>query len=552
MTDELWYKNAVIYSLDLETFMDGNGDGVGDFEGLSSRLEYLHSIGVDTIWLAPFQPSPNKDNGYDISDFYGVDPRHGSSGDFVAFMHRAKKLGMKVIIDLVVNHSSDQHPWFKNACTSKDARYRDWYVWRDKKPATWNEGMVFPGVQERTWTFEKNTRSYYFHRFYHHQPDMNVDNPEVRKEIERIMGYWLELGVSGFRVDAVPFILESPVTESNKKPKLHFEYLVEMRRFLQWRSGDAVLLGEANVLPKESQKYFGENGEGIHLMFNFFVNQYLFYALATSEVEPLIKALEQTRNAGMMTSQWAVFLRNHDELDLGRLKEHERQKVFEKFGPDKHMQLYDRGLRRRLAPMLGNRQQLELAYSLMFSLPGTPVMRYGDEIGMGENLDLPERDAVRTPMQWANETNGGFSRGKKLVHPMIDKGYYSYQHTNVEDQKRDPNSLLNWMSAMIRLRRQCPEIGLAEWDIIPLKHKHVLAMRYRGKNNMLLIFHNFSDSPAEIRLTAKQAGHERLTDLRNHIVSEVKGSEKHVISLDGYGYRWFEMGELSYSNANRQ
>lgn len=531
--------------------MDGNGDGVGDFEGLSSRLEYLHSIGVDTVWLAPFQPSPNKDNGYDISDFYGVDPRHGSSGDFVAFMHRAKKLGIKVIIDLVVNHSSDQHPWFKNACSAKDARYRDWYVWRDKKPATWNEGMVFPGVQERTWTFEPKTRSYYFHRFFHHQPDLNTDNPEVRKEIERIMGYWLELGVSGFRVDAVPFILESPVTESKKKPKLHFEYLEEMRRFLQWRSGDAVLLGEANVLPKESEKYFGENGQGIHLMFNFYANQYLFYALATGDVAPFIKALEQTRNTGM-TSQWAVFLRNHDELDLGRLKDHERQKVFEKFGPDKHMQLYDRGLRRRLAPMLGNRQQVELAYSLMFSLPGTPVMRYGDEIGMGENLDLPERDAVRTPMQWANETNGGFSRGKKLVHPMIDEGYYSYKHTNVEDQKRDPDSLLNWMVTMIRLRRQCPEIGIATWDIIPLKQEHVLAMRYRGKHNMLLIFHNFSESPVEIELTARQAGHERLTDLRNHIVSDVSAGGKHVISLDGYGYRWFEMGELSYSNANRQ
>lgn len=434
MIDELWYKNTVIYSLDLETFMDANGDGVGDFEGLCSRLDYLHALGVDTIWLAPFQPSPNRDNGYDICDFYGVDARHGSSGDFVSFMHRAKKLGIKVIIDLVVNHTSDEHPWFKDAAASKDSRYRNWYVWSDKRPSNWNEGMVFPGVQERTWTFEKKTGSYYFHRFFHFQPDLNIDNEKVRKEIQHIMGYWLQLGVSGFRVDAVPFILESPTT-GGKKAKMHFEYLEEMRRFLQWRSGDAVLLGEANVLPREYPNYFGAKGEGIHLMFNFYVNQYAFYTLATAQVGPLIKALEQTKNL-FFTSQWAHFLRNHDELDLSMLKKEERQKVFEKFGPEKQMQLYHRGLRRRLASMLGSRKQIELAYSLMFSLPGTPVIRYGDEIGMGEDLQLKERSAVRTPMQWANQKSAGFSRADKLVHPVIDKGYYSYQHINPKSSIR--------------------------------------------------------------------------------------------------------------------
>lgn len=550
MIEELWYKNAVIYSLDLETFMDANGDGIGDFEGLCSRLDHLHAMGVDTIWLAPFQPSPNKDNGYDISDFYGVDPRHGSGGDFVAFMHRANKLGIKVIIDLVVNHTSDQHPWFKDAASSKDAKYRDWYVWSDKRPSNWNEGMVFPGVQESTWTFEKNTRSYYFHRFFRFQPDLNIDNEEVRTEIQRIMGYWLQLGVAGFRVDAVPFILESPNTQG-KKPKLHFEYLAEMRRFLQWRSGDAVLLGEANVLPKDSQKYFGDNGEGIHLMFNFYVNQYAFYALATGEVEPLINALQQTKGL-FMTSQWAHFLRNHDELDLGRLTEKERRKVFEKFGPDKNMQLYDRGLRRRLASMLGSRQQIQLAYSLMFSLPGTPVIRYGDEIGMGEDLSLKEREAVRTPMQWANEKNGGFSRAEKLVHPIIDEGYYSYKHVNVEDQMRDPDSLLNWMTSLIRIRKQCPEIGVADWNIVPVKHKHILAMRYNGKRNTLFILHNFSDQPAELRFTAKQVGHTKLVDVMNNFVSEISKNEKHIISIDAYGYRWFELGDMSYSNEHLQ
>lgn len=550
MIEELWYKNAVVYSLDLETFMDANGDGVGDFEGLSSRLDYLHALGVDTIWLAPFQPSPNKDNGYDVSDFYGVDPRHGSPGDFVAFMHRAAKLGIRVIIDLVVNHTSDQHPWFKNACSSRDAKYRDWYVWADKKPASWDEGMVFPGVQDRTWTYEKNTRAWYFHRFFEHQPDLNTENEEVRKEITRIMGYWLELGVAGFRVDAVPFILESPNT-GKQKNKLHFEYLAEMRRFLQWRSGDAIMLGEANVLPKKSKKYFGENGEGIHLMFNFYVNQYSFYALATGDVAPLIDALEQTKNI-FITSQWAHFLRNHDELDLGRLTDKERQAVFERFGPDPDMQLYERGLRRRLAPMLGSRKHLEMAYSLMFSLPGTPVIRYGDEIGMGENLDLPERAAVRTPMQWSAEKNAGFSRNDKLVHPVIDEGYYSYQHINVEDQRRDPGSLLNWMTGLIRLRKQCPEIGTADWKIISVKQPGVLVMQYTGKNSSLLIVHNFGEQPTELRLTAKQAGDSNLVDLMNNFESKATGTGRHIISLDAYGYRWFQLGGLSQQHENRQ
>ena len=544
MIEDLWYKNAVVYSLDLETFMDANGDGTGDFEGLSARLDYLHALGVDTIWLAPFQPTPNKDNGYDIANFYGVDERHGSSGDFVDFMHKATKLGIKVIIDLVVNHTSDQHPWFKDARTSKDAKFRHWYVWSDTKPSDWNEGMVFPGVQKATWTLDKKTKSYYHHRFYEFQPDLNTDNPEVREEIERIMGYWLQLGVAGFRVDAVPFILESPAP-GKKKPKMRFEYLEEMRRFLQWRRGDAILLGEANVLPEESKSYFGDNGEGIQLMFNFFVNQYMFYALAIGDAEPLTKALEATRGL-FPTSQWAQFLRNHDELDLGRLSEEERQKVFERFGPDKNMQLYDRGIRRRLSPMLGSRQHIELAYSLMFSLPGTPVIRYGDEIGMGDDLTLKEREAVRTPMQWTAEKGAGFSRAEKLVHPIIDEGFYSYMHVNVEDQRRDPASLLNWMTALIRLRKECPEIGFGDWQILETGFRQILAMCYSCKGNSLLILHNFDQVPHEVVLTRKQAGENRLIDLMKNVESIADEKGRHTIILDAYGYRWFRAGNLEH------
>lgn len=540
MIEDLWYKNTIIYSLDLETFMDGNNDGVGDFEGLSSRLDYLHALGVEVIWLAPFHPTPNQDNGYDIKDFYGVDPRHGTSGEFVAFMHKAKTLGIKVIIDLVVNHTSDQHPWFIESRSSKDSRLRDWYVWSAKRPSNWNEGMVFPGKQEATWTRDPQSREYYFHRFYKFQPDLNTDNPAVREEISRIMGYWIQLGVDGFRVDAVPFILES-AAPNVKKPPMHFEYLKEMRRFLQWRKGDAILLGEANVLPKESINYFGDNGDGIHVMFNFFVNQYLFYALASADVKPLIKALEQTRVA-FPGSQWANFLRNHDELDLGRLTDKERQKVLEKFGPGKNMHLYDRGIRRRLSPMLGSRQETELAYSLMFSLPGTPVMRYGDEIGMGDDLKLKERDAVRTPMQWSGEENSGFSQADKLVHPVISEGFFSYKHVNVEAQRRDPGSLLNWITSMIRMRKECMEIGMGEWKIIPTRYDHILVMKYWRKENSLVIIHNLGSYPCELVLTEKETGTNRLVDLINNIESEVDKRKRHTIILEPFGYRWFRAG----------
>lgn len=544
MIEDLWYKNAVIYSLDLETFMDLNGDGTGDFEGLTRRLDYLHAMGVDTVWLAPFQPTPNKDNGYDVKDYYGVDPRHGSSGNFVEFMHQANKRGIKVIIDLVVNHTSDEHSWFQESRKSEESPFRDWYIWSKKKPKNWNKGMVFPGVQESTWTYDSKAKAYYFHRFYKFQPDLNMSNPKVREEVRRIMGYWLELGVAGFRVDAVPFILE--VTKPGQhRADLRFEHLHEMRRFLQWRRGDAILLGEANVLPEENKRYFGAEGEGIQLMFNFYVNQHLFYALATGETGPLKKALEETRDVPEL-GQWAQFLRNHDELDLGRLTEEQRQKVFARFGPEKRMQLYDRGIRRRLSPMLGNRQHTELAYSVMFSLPGTPVIRYGDEIGMGDDLTLEERAAVRTPMQWTADYQAGFSTADKLIHPVIKNGPYSCQYVNVENQRRNPDSLLNWMTALIRLRQECPEIGWGEWQILETDMDCVLVMHYHWQNSSLVIIHNFHEKAREISLDLKQDSEDKLIDL--WAVTESVADEKgiHHITLDAYDYRWFRAGDLGH------
>ena len=540
---DLWYKNAVIYSLDLESFMDSNGDGVGDFEGLSRRLDYLEALGVDAVWLAPFQPTPNRDNGYDVSDYYGVDPRHGSSGDFVEFMHQAGNRGIKVLIDLVVNHTSDQHRWFQSARSDPQSEYRDWYIWSKKRPKNWNRGMVFPGVQTQTWTRDEKARQWYFHRFYDFQPDLNMDNPDVRAEVRRIMGYWLQLGVAGFRLDAVLFVLES-VVDGEIQPALEFDHLYDMHRFMQWRRGDGVLLGEANVPPAENKRYFGEHGGGIQMMFNFWVNQRLFHALATGDARPLATALRQTQRIPGM-SQWAHFLRNHDELDLGRLSEEQRQAVFDRLAPEERMQLYHRGIRRRLAPMLGDRAHLELAHSLLFALPGSPVLRYGDEIGMGDDLSLNERDSVRTPMQWSEERNAGFSVAERTVLPVVDSGPYGYRAVNVEAQRRDPASLLNFTRTMIRLRQETPEIGWGDWTILGTGSRQVLAMRYDWRGNSVVTLHNFGDSPCEVRL---RVGTERGQRLTNLIEDEtlVGSGDVHHVRLDAHGYRWFRVGGLNH------
>ena len=543
MIDDLWYKNCVIYSLDVDTFMDGNGDGVGDLPGLIDRLDYLHSLGVDVIWLAPFQPSPNHDNGYDISDYYGVDERFGSSGDFVEFVNHTRKRGIRVILDLVVNHTSDQHPWFKHARRDPQSPYRDWYLWSKQRPKNWNKGMVFPGVQKAIWTRDPVAGAYYHHRFYDFQPDLNMDNPRVRAEIRRIMGYWLQLGVDGFRDDAVPFILESGQGPSRQ---IRFEYLAEMRQFLQWRAGHAALLGEANVAPRQTEKYFGDGRDGLNMMFNFFVNQHLFYALAAEDSRPLERALEATRHIPD-AGQWAMFLRNHDELDIERLPENQRAKVFERFGPHPSMQLYHRGIRRRLASMLGDRRHIELANSALFGLPGAPVLRYGDESGMGEDLSLKERAAVRTPMQWSNERNAGFSTARRLVHPVISKGPYGYQSVNVDGQRRDSGSLLNWMIKMIRVRKECPEIGWGEWAVLPTGLNGVLALCYSWRSNRVVVIHNFSHEPQEIELRLEGEGGDRLVNLLEADDSRAGKSGKHRIAMQAYGYKWYRVGGLNYA-----
>ena len=544
--DDLWYKNAIIYCLDVEKYVDSNGDGIGDFRGLTQRLDYLAGLGITCVWLQPFYPSPNRDNGYDVSDYYGVHPKHGTLGEFVEFMNHAQQIGMRVIVDLVVNHTSNQHPWFKSARKHPASDYRNWYVWSKTRPADWKKGVVFPGVQKATWTRDPVAGEYYFHRFYEFQPDLNTTNPAVQREIMRIMGFWLQLGVSGFRMDAVPFLIEKK--GAGLKPRKDYDMLHLMRDFLQWRRRDAILLAEANVPPDESMEYFGTNGDRLQMMLNFAVNQRVFYALATGDIKPLVGALEATYKRPP-AAQWVNFLRSHDELDLGRLTKKRRDRVCQAFAPLKEMQLYDRGIRRRLAPMLDNdRRKIELAFSLLFTLPGTPMLQFGDEIGLGDDLSLPERECARTPMQWSSDPHGGFTTGDRPVLPVISDPIYGYQRVNVEAQRRDPHSLLNWMERKIRMRRECPEISWGDWRILRTDQPGVLVMRYHWARRVLVILHNFSAKPRAVVLERgavdANTGTDQLVDLLANNDSHADENGRYLIQLQPYDYRWFRAGGI--------
>ncbi len=534
----LWYKNAVIYCVDVDAFLDGDGDGVGDFRGLTDRLDHIEALGANAIWLLPFYPTPDRDNGYDIMDYYGVDPRLGTLGDFVEFTHAARDRGLKVLVDLVVNHSSIDHPWFQ-ASRAGHPKYRDWYVWKKDKPADADEGVIFPGVQESTWTYDRRRQEYYFHRFYKHQADLNIANPAVREEIERIMGFWLALGVSGFRIDAVPFIIEDLVGSGDGTSP--YDYLSEMRQFLSWRRAEAIMLAEANVPMHKASDYFGD-GDRLNLIFNFPLNQRLFLALARGDGAPVRDFLNELPDIPE-TAQWATFLRNHDEIDLGRLSEEERQEVFAAFGPEKSMQIYDRGIRRRLAPMLGgDERRIAMAMSLMLSLPGTPVIWYGDEIGMGDNLDLPERQAVRTPMQWSAGHNGGFSTAaaKDCVRTPIADGPFAPTHINANDQRTNPTSTLWTTQRLIRARRGAPEIGWGTCRVIDTGETSVVAMLAEWRGGKVLTLHNLADRPAVVECPEEAGG----GTLRPLLASEIDlddSGDVPRIRLGAYGFDWLRL-----------
>jgi trehalose synthase len=545
-TSDLWWKTAVIYCLDLETYLDWNGDGVGDMAGFARRIDYLAELGITCLWLMPFYPTPDRDDGYDITDFYGVDHRLGNHGDFVELVRTARDRGIRVIADLVVNHTSDRHPWFQSARASKDSPYRDFYVWRSDPPPDTSKETVFPDKEKSIWEYDEKTGEYYLHRFYKHQPDLNIANPAVRDEIAKVMGFWLELGLSGFRIDAVPFLLETtgaPQREAEAFGDPH-EYLRALRSFAGRRVGDSMLLGEVNLPYKDQIVFFGdEEGGELTMQFDFIGMQHLYLSLARQDARPLAQILS-ARPKPPPDSQWATFVRNHDELTLDKLSEEERQEVFAAFGPEERMQVYGRGLIRRLPPMLdGDPQRIRMVYSLLFSLPGTPVLFYGEEIGLGENLEAGERMALRPPMQWDGSPHGGFSTAEPARHLSgVVEGRFGPEHVNVDDQRRDPDSLLNFTSMLIRRYRESPELGWADFSVLEQPHNAVLAHRCTWDDGSMVAIHNLGPERRKVPIKLDDCDDRcQLMDLLRRGTTPLDRSGKADLDLDGYGYRWLRI-----------
>lgn len=533
-----WYKNAIIYCLDVETYADSNGDGVGDFPGLTRRLDYISGLGVTCIWLMPMFPTPGGDDGYDVADYCTIDPRLGTMADFAEFMVEAEERGMHVIVDMVPNHTSIEHPWFQASRSDKKSPYRDYYVWRTDDPGDTSSEVVFPGEQKGIWTFDEAAKAWYLHRFYPFQPDLNWSNPAVRDEFRKVMGLWLKLGVHGFRIDAAPFL-----QDEQGGPESAHVYLRELKEFAAMRTGNAVLLGEVDVGLATLADYFGSGNE-LQALFNFPLNRYVFLGLAQRSADPIKFGLGQQPTIPG-AGQWVNFLRHHDELNLSRLTREQREQVFEAFGPEPEHQVYDRGLRRRLAPMLGNDPaHLRLAYTLLFSLPGAPMLFYGEEIGMGENMELPGRMSVRGPMQWTSSGNGGFSSTtpKKHVRPMLTGGEFGHEAVSVGKERGERDSLLNWMAGLTRARRECGEIGTGDWSALDTGNDAVLGLRYNGGDSAIVTLCNLSP--------AKQSSKLELTEEEQISATELFADAPYpdpdgkTQQLNGFGFRWLRIGGI--------
>lgn len=532
---DLWYHHAVIYSLEVETYKDSNNNGIGDFEGLVSKLDHLSGLGVNCIWLRPFFPSPLVDDGYDIKDYYSIDSRIGNLGDFTDFIIKSKALGIRIIIDLVVNHTSNQHHWFQLSRSGKQSKFRNYYIWKEKLSEKDRSYKNMIGG-ESIWTWDEEAGAYYMHHFLKEQPDLNIANPEVRDEIKKIMGFWLQLGVSGFRIDAAHVLVD-------EKKNQVFDMFDEMREFLSSRNNEAILLAEADVDIEKLQHFFGhrDGNKRMHLLFNFYTNKSMFLSLVRQDADPLISILKKLKS---VEGQWVNFLRTHDELNLERLSEDEREEMFREFAPKENMRIYGRGIRRRVAPMLNeNRRKMELLYCTMFSLPGLPLINYGDEVGMGDDLSEEGRNSVRTAMQWNNGENAGFSGAdkEKLAHPVIDSGSYDYKKINVSNQQREPDSFLKWMERMISTRKYSPQLSFGKWAILNNNNASVLSFYYEWKYDIVLIILNFSEDACSVSIKDPKKRMCNLIEIFSNELYENKIEDlQHEVTLSSYGYRWFK------------
>ena len=535
-----WYKDAVVYELPVKAFSDRNGDGIGDFLGLTEKLDYVQGLGVNCLWLLPFYPSPLKDDGYDIADYCNVHPDYGTLEDFQAFLDEAHRRGIRVIIELVLNHTSDQHPWFQEARQNPASPYRAYYVWSEADDRYRDARVIFRDTERSNWTWDPMAKAYFWHRFFGHQPDLNYDNPAVQEEILRVIAFWLDRGVDGLRCDAVPYLFEREGTTGENLPETH-AFIRRVRRFVDDRYGDRMLLAEANQLPADVRAYFGD-GDECHMAYHFPVMPRIFMALHLEDRQPLTDVMEGTP-AIPDSCQWALFLRNHDELTLEMVTDDERDYMYLAYSMNPQARL-NLGIRRRLAPLVGNsRPRIELLTGLLFSFPGTPTIYYGDEIGMGDNLYLGDRNGVRTPMQWSGDRNAGFSRADpaQLYSPVIMDALYGYQAVSVDAQESDAASLLHWTRNMIRLRKLFKVFGRGTMEFLSPSNRKVLAYVRRYRDDVILCVANLSRTvqPAELDLGAFVG----LTpvEMLGYTEFPAIGTLPYFLTLGPYGFYWFEL-----------